>query len=102
MVTNGMIRASCRKLSEQSPWTEMGLPYHRCYDVDAEELIPGEPVELVFDCYPTSWLFREGNRIRVTITGSNAPIYPAYMDGAEISMYHDKDHASCITLPVIP
>jgi hypothetical protein len=37
----------------------MGLPYHRCYDVDAENLIPGEPVELVFDCYPTSWLFRE-------------------------------------------
>jgi putative CocE/NonD family hydrolase len=103
-VTNGMIRASNRKVSTQFPWTDMGIPYHRCYDVDAEPLKPGEAAELAFDFYPTSYIFRRGNRIRVTITGANAPIYAGIVEdpAPTISIYRDAARASYIELPVIP
>jgi len=103
-ITNGMIRASNRAVSTQSPWSDLGLPYHRCYDVDAKPLTPGEVVELAFDLYPISYIFRAGNRIRVTVTGANAPIYPGIKEdpAPTINMYRDPSHASYIELPVIP
>jgi uncharacterized protein len=102
-VTNGMIRASNRALSVRSPWSDMGLPYHRCYDIDSQPLVPGEIVELFFDLYPVSYIFRRGNRIRVTVTGANEPIYPGLKDepSPTIILYHDSGHPSCIELPVI-
>ena len=103
-VTNGMIRASNRALSTRSPWTELGLPYHRCWDVDAKPTTPGDIVELAFDLYPISYVFRRGNRIRVTITGANAPIYAGIVEDPPptVSIYRDAARASCIVLPVIP
>jgi uncharacterized protein len=103
-VTNGMIRASNRALSTRSPWTDLGLPYHRCWDIDARPLIPEETVELAFDMYPISYTFRRGNRIRVTITGANAPLYPGIMESSPptLIVHGGAEHASCIELPVIP
>jgi uncharacterized protein len=103
-VTNGMIRASNRAESVQYPWTGLGLPYHRCYDVDSKPMVPGEIVELSFDLYPVSYIFRRDNRIRVTLTGANEPIYPGLKEALPptISLYHDPTHQSCIELPLIP
>jgi uncharacterized protein len=103
-VTNGMIRASNRALSVQSPWSDLGLPYHRCYDVDSKPMAAGEIVELSFDLYPISYIFRRGNRVRVTITGANEPTYPCIKEvpPPTIAVYHDSTHQSCIELPVIP
>ena len=105
-VTSGMIRAANRAIQTQSPWTEMGIPYHRCYSVDAKPLTPGQTEELVFDLYPTSYIFRKGNRIRVTITGSlesKYPLPPAMKAmNPTISIYRDATHASYIDFPVIP
>jgi putative CocE/NonD family hydrolase len=103
-VTNGMIRASNRELSARSPWTDLGLPYHRCWDIDAKPLIPEDIVELAFDMYPISYVFRRGNRIRVTVTGANAPIYPGIVEDPPptVNIYHGSGHASYIELPVIP
>ena len=103
-VTNGMIKASNRALSTQFPWTDLGMPYHRGYDVDAQPLTPGQPVELVFDSYPISYIFRAGNRIRITITGSFQVNYAGMIETPPptVSIYHDVTHASYIDLPVIP
>jgi putative CocE/NonD family hydrolase len=103
-VTNGMIRASNRALSVRSPWNELGLPYHRCWDIDAKPLTPGEAVELAFDLYPISYYFRKGNRIRVTVTGANRPLYPGIKEDSapEITVYHTGSYSSYIELPVIP
>jgi putative CocE/NonD family hydrolase len=103
-ITNGAIKASNRALSTQSPWTDLGMPYHRGYDVDAQPLTPGQPVELVFDFYPTSYIFRAGNRIRITITGSFQGNYAGMMETPPptISVYRDTSRASYIDLPVIP
>jgi putative CocE/NonD family hydrolase len=103
-VTNGMIRASNRALATGVPWSDLGLPYHRCWDVDARPLKPGEIVELAFDLYPISYVFRRGNRIRVTVTGANLPLYTGIKEDPppEVTVYHHGEFSSCIELPVIP
>jgi uncharacterized protein len=103
-ITNGMIKASSRALSTQYPWTDLGIPYHRCWDVDFQPLVLGEPVELVFDLYPTSYTFRQGNRIRVTITCSFQAMYSGMIDNPppQIHIYRESGRTSYIELPVIP
>jgi putative CocE/NonD family hydrolase len=101
-VTNGMIRASNRALATRAPWSDLGLPYHRCWDVDARPMTPGEIVELAFDLYPISYVFRRGNRLRVTITGANAPIYPGIKEepAPKVTVYNYEAFNSYIELPV--
>ncbi len=107
-VSDGVIRASHRKLHPKKPWNAMKVPYHRSYEKDIESLPEnGEPVELVFDLFPMSYIFHAGNRIRVTITGSNqaAYIFPESLDfnpPPNVKIYREKKHASYITLPIIP
>jgi uncharacterized protein len=106
-VTDRGIRASRRATSEQSPWTEMGIPFHRAFQEDYKPLPIGKPVELVFDLYATSYIFRKGNRLRVTITCSHLPTYQlppslTYDSPPVINIYRDKEHASYIVLPIIP
>jgi uncharacterized protein len=103
-ITNGMIKASSRAVSIQHPWTDLGMAYHRCFDVDSQPLVPGEPAELVFDMYPISYVFRKGNRIRVTITGSLQELYGGMKENPppRIHIYREASHRSYIELPVIP
>jgi uncharacterized protein len=102
-ITNGMIRASCRALSTQFPWTDLGMQYHRCYDVDHQPLKPGEPVKLDFDFYPTSYIFRKGNRIRVTVVCSLQGTYSGMKEDPppRIAIYRDSPRASYLDLPLI-
>ncbi len=69
-VTEGMLRASDRATADPG-YDTAGLPYHRGNRADRADLAPGQPVELVFDLYPTSTLFAAGHRIRVTVTGAD-------------------------------
>jgi putative CocE/NonD family hydrolase len=103
-ITDAAIRAACRSLSTRFPFTELGMPYHRCYDTDVQPLVPGVPVELIFDFYPTSYIFRRGNRIRVTLTGSLQSNYAGMIENPppRITVYRDASRASYIELPVIP
>jgi hypothetical protein len=103
-VTGGMIRASFRSVTVQHPWTDLGIPYHRCYDVDARPLVPGKPEELAFDFYPISYVFRRGNRIRVTITGSLQSMYSGMIEDPppRINIHRDAAYPSHIELPLNP
>jgi len=104
---DGQIRASFRALNEP-PFNNSELPYHRCFAEDYKPLIPGEPVELVFDMAPLAYNFRAGHRIRlvfscVAIPRKNAPaITPVLVPAPVVSFYRDVAHCSYITLPVIP
>ena len=102
-VTNGMVRASCRSLSTEFPWTNLGMQYHRCYDTDCQPLTPGEPVNLDFDLYPTSYIFRKGNRIRITFVCSLQSTYAGMKEDPppQIRIYRDSVHTSYLELPVI-
>jgi putative CocE/NonD family hydrolase len=101
-VTEGNLRASHRALSP-APYNNLGLPYHRGNAADVTDL-PDQPVELVFDLIPTSYIFAAGHRIRVTITGADkdTALTPQVDPPPTVHLYRDTDHASYIVLPIIP
>jgi predicted acyl esterase len=72
-------------------------------------------VELVIDFLPTSWVFRKGHRIRVSIACADYPTFqlhpelspandPEHPDNIvpTITVYRDATHPSHVDLPVIP
>jgi uncharacterized protein len=101
-ITEGNLRASHRAIST-APYKYLGLPYHRSYAEDIADL-PDQPVELVFDLLPTSYVFDAGHRIRVTITCADKDnaLTPQLNPPPTVHLYRDADHASYIVLPIIP
>jgi hypothetical protein len=77
-------------------------------------LQPGEIYEYTIDLWATSNVFKAGHRIRVDVASSNFPRFDrnpntgkalgedAELESALQRVYHDADHPSHITLPVIP
>ncbi|MBN1147857.1 MAG: CocE/NonD family hydrolase [Anaerolineales bacterium] len=100
-VSEGQLRASHRALA-QAPYDNLGLPYQRSYQEDLLPLPAGEPVELVFDLLPTARLFRQGNRIRVTITAADADNFdtPVHKPAPEFRLLRGGEQASFIVLPL--
>ncbi len=101
-VSDGMLRASHRKLGE-APYDTAGLPYHPSNAADIELLTPNEPVELVIELSPSSRLFKKGNRIRVTITCADANTFetPVVSPAPKITLYRSEKRPSRIVLPII-
>jgi putative CocE/NonD family hydrolase len=101
-ISEGTLRASHRALHKPY-YDNLGLPFHRSYEEDVAELIPGEPVELAFDLQPTSNVFNAGNRIRITVTCADKDnaLTPELTPPPTVSVYRNTEHASCIILPVI-
>jgi len=101
-ITEGNLRASHRAIST-APFEYLGLPYHRSYAEDIADL-PDQPVELVFDLIPTSYIFDAGHRIRVTITcaDKDTALTPQLDPPPTVHLYRDAEHASYIVLPIIP
>ena len=98
-LTDGIIRARYRNF-------ERG---------EAPSLIePGRPYEYDIDLWATSNVFKAGHRIRVDITSSNFPRWDrnpntGHAFGADSetaiahqTILHDPEHASYITLPIVP
>lgn len=102
-VTEGMLRAVHRRLSNDEPPYQTPVPYRSFRRADAAPLIPGEVTELKFDLYPTSYLFKKGHSIRIALAGADADHF-ANLPGtpATIRCFRDVDHPSHIELPVIP
>jgi putative CocE/NonD family hydrolase len=102
-VSEGMLRASNRATADPG-YDTAGLPYHRGNRADRQPLKPGEPVELVFDLYPTSTLFKAGHRIRITVTGADArnARTPKLNPAPRLTVYREAGRASYVELPVIP
>jgi uncharacterized protein len=77
-------------------------------------LTPGQIYKYVFNIWPTSNVFLAGHKIRLEISSSNFPHYDrnpntghrfgvdAVMQPADQTVHHDAQHASFITLPIIP
>jgi hypothetical protein len=77
-------------------------PYHSLEEADAELLTPGEPAELAFSLYPTSWRFREGHRIRIAIAACDRDHFSHIPAGRipDLTFYRDAIRASRIDLPL--
>ncbi len=98
-VTDGIVRARYRRGSQR-----------------AVPVTAGEVTEYTVDLIATSQVFKAGHRVRVDIASSNFPCFDrnpgngarsatATEDDfvvAQQAVWHDKEHPSYITLPVIP
>ncbi len=101
-ISEGALKASHRALHDP-PYDKLGLPYHRSYQEDVVELVPGERTELRFDLHPTSNVFNTGHRIRLTITcadkdnAATLELSPP----PNVTVYRNREHPSYVILPVI-
>ncbi len=101
-VTEGVLRASHRGLDD-APWDNMDLPFQRSFAGDVESLPADGPGELVMDLHPTSTVFNEGNRLRVTIMGADADnAEEVYDTPPTVTIYRSAAYPSGIVLPVAP
>jgi len=101
-ITEGDLRASHRKLSK-APYNNLGLPYHSYYKSDQAPIPASEPVELVFNLLPTSYIFHAGSRIRITITCADADNFetPVLDPAPKVRLLRDMNHPSFVQLPVV-
>ena len=106
-VTDGVLRASRRNIATP-PWGDegLGLPYHRDFRADDQPLEPGKPVEMKFELYATSYVFRAGHRIRVSVTnaiGDSSSPEPGWVEHpAHTDFLVGAGFPSALQLPVIP
>lgn len=101
-ITEGILRARHRLISEETPPYTLFGPYHSYLRDDAQPLVPGEIAELSFDLFATSAQFEAGHRLRVAIAGHDAGIFeriPA-QGTPTITLHRNPVEASFIELPV--
>ena len=74
---------------------------------------PGQIYKYTIQVWPTSNLFKAGHQIRLEVSSSNFPMWDrnpntghAFAQDAEVraanqTIFHDRDHPSAITLPIV-
>jgi len=103
-VTRGWLRASHRKLDPA-----LSRPYRPYHTHDERRLlIPGQPVELQVEIWPTSMVFQKGHRIRLDITprdgvGSHPYThYNADYKTGSNTLLSGPERTSFLLLPLVP
>ena len=97
-LTEGILRARYRNSAEK-----------------AALMTPGEIYKLMIDLWSTSNVFLAGHKLRVEVSSSNFPRFDrnlntdadagssaAQTQKAVNVVYHDRDHASVLIVPVVP
>jgi putative CocE/NonD family hydrolase len=111
-VTAGFLLASQRAV-DPSPSTydasgTLIRPFHPFTRASQEPVTANDPALYRIEIYPTSAIFRKGDRIRLTIgsadTPATSPPLPALADslGGEIRVLHGGRYPSHVLLPVAP
>jgi predicted acyl esterase len=95
----GKLRASLRATAKP-PYETMGLPWHPFTAASAQPLAPGVPVEAQFEFLPTSYVFKAGHRIRLTLQFADPRATPKLEPAPEITVLHRPGAASLIELPI--
>jgi len=120
-ITEGQLRAGFHKLQDPNLQTRglwdvhPELPWHgfREEDYDANAFEDGQILNLRFDLQPTSWVFTEGHRIRISIAGADAGNFELHPDlcatgvpdecsETTLTLHRGTPYQSHIELPVIP
>ena len=101
-VTEGILRALHRKVREAPKRLQWVGPYHSLEEGDAELMVPGEPAELAFSLYPTSWRFQKGHQIRIAIAACDRDHFAHVPAGRipDLTFYRDAKRPSRIELPL--
>ncbi|MBI4540965.1 MAG: CocE/NonD family hydrolase [Gemmatimonadetes bacterium] len=103
-VTEGILRAIHRKVSEETPPYRVLGPYHSYKRNDTLPLVPGELAEITFELHPTSVLVRQGHRLRVAIAGADKGTFSRLPEVGDpvLTVERNREHPSYIELPIIP
>jgi uncharacterized protein len=103
VATDGALRLSAREVSPEPPPYAMSEPYRPFRRRDIREVVPDEPMELRFELYPISWLFRAGHAVRIAIAGADRDNFPpvAADERPTLRILHGPATPSRIELPVI-
>jgi predicted acyl esterase len=111
-VTAGFLQASQRAIDPaKSTYAADGTlirPWHPFTRASRQAVTPNDPALYRIEIYPTSAIFRKGDRIRLTIGSANtpatAPTVPSLADslGGEIRVLHGGRYDSHVLLPVAP
>jgi hypothetical protein len=101
-VTRERLRASHRATAP-APCYWFDVPWHAHNQAESQPVPRGEVVELAFALLPTSYLFRSGHRIRMSIAGANlaSSVTPVLDPRPELSVHRDAAHPSRLSLPVV-
>jgi predicted acyl esterase len=82
----------------------------------ANRMVPGTIYKVQVDMWSSSWIFPAGHRIRLSVSSSNYPRFQAHINRflpisqwtelteayiAENTLYHDINHPSYLSLPVV-
>ena len=84
-VALGWLRASHRELDPVRSRPEQPVHLHR----REQRLAPGEVVPLEIEIWPSSTLFRKGERLRVVVKGSDVYPYPGRAPGLPLALHAD-------------
>ena len=101
-VTEGMLRMLHSKQSDtNSPCAK--IITSRTYErEDAFVLRPGEVAELVFSLLPTSYLFKKGNSIRISLAGADKDHFDFNpKEPPVVCYYRNRNNPSYIALPIV-
>ncbi|MDP2643383.1 MAG: CocE/NonD family hydrolase [Desulfobacterales bacterium] len=102
LVTKGWLKASHRELDpgRSKPYQ----PFHP--HLRRVPVVPGRITEYDLEIRETSYLFRAGHRLRLTVQGQdNGPVNGFHLPGSTESrhiIYHSADYPSYLLLPIIP
>ncbi len=103
-VTEGVLRGIHRKVTEGPPgWNPPG-PHHSFMAADADPIVPGEVFELALGLEPTSFLFKEGHRVRIAIAGHDAASFRRIpsVGTPQLRVQRSSYYPSHIELPTLP
>lgn len=96
--TLGILKVSQRKLDPR-----LSTPYRPYHAHDEEQkLVPGQVVRIEVEIWPTSMVFKKGNRIRLDVQPHDGEHYFAAYKLGDNSIYTGAERASYVLLPVIP
>jgi predicted acyl esterase len=96
----GKLRASLRKTAKP-PYNNLGLPWHPFTQASVQPLRPGDPVEMSFDLYATSYVFKAGHRVRLTLNFADQRNSKKETPAPTVKIHFGNKTPSALTLPVI-
>jgi uncharacterized protein len=105
LITEGMLRSSHRTLGKP-PYNNFGDPFpsSQAHDVEAAPPLGSTPVKLRFPLIATGKIFKAGNRIRVTVSGTDKgnTTTPELEPAPRLILHSSAALPSRIELPLLP
>lgn len=98
---HGQFRASGRAQA-RAPYDNLELPWFGHRAADARTLVAGKPAEVRFVMLPMSYIFKAGQRVRLTLFFSEPGAPTAPGTKARITVLRGPETPTYVTLPIVP